>query len=98
VAGLTGGEVGVSRPAAMNAWAPMERLIGVSGAMVAPEICITAGVSGAAAFYSGIEKSRFIVAVNTDEKAPIMKKADVAIVDDFVPVLEALGKKLEEDG
>jgi electron transfer flavoprotein alpha subunit len=55
-------------------------------------------VSGAAAFYSGIEKSRFIVAVNTDEKAPIMKKADVAIVDDFVPVLEALGKKLEEDG
>jgi electron transfer flavoprotein alpha subunit len=97
-AGLTGGEVGVSRPAAMNAWAPMERLIGVSGAMVAPEICITAGVSGAAAFYSGIEKSRFIVAVNTDEKAPIMKKADVAIVDDFVPVLEALGKKLEEDG
>lgn len=83
-------EVAVSRPAAMNAWKPMNRLIGVSGAMVEPEVCITAGVSGAAAFYAGIEKSKFIVAINTDEKAPIMKMADVAIVDDFLPIMEEL--------
>ena len=82
--------VAVSRPAAMNAWKPMNRLIGVSGAMVGPEVCITAGVSGAAAFYAGIEKSKFIVAINTDEKAPIMKMADVAIVDDFLPIMEEL--------
>lgn len=85
-----GGEVGVSRPAAMNAWEPMNRLIGVSGAMVSPDVCITAGVSGAAAFYAGIEKSKHIVAVNTDENAPIMKMADVAVADDWMPVLEAL--------
>jgi|GEM_PF-507967 len=85
-----GAEVAVSRPAAMNAWKPMNRLIGVSGAMAGPEVCITAGVSGAAAFYAGIEKSRFIAAINTDEKAPIMKMADVAIVDDFLPVMEEL--------
>lgn len=85
-----GAEFGVSRPAAMNAWAPMQRLIGVSGAMLAPEICIAAGISGAAAFYAGIEKSKFIAAINTDEKAPIVKKADVVIIDDFVPVLEEL--------
>ncbi|MGN1165852.1 MAG: electron transfer flavoprotein subunit alpha/FixB family protein [Lachnospiraceae bacterium] len=85
-----GAEAAVSRPAAMNAWMPMNRLIGVSGAMVSPDICITAGISGAAAFYAGIEKSKFIVAINTDDKAPIMKMADVAIVDDFLPVMEAL--------
>lgn len=83
-------EVAVSRPAAMNAWKPMNRLIGVSGAMVGPEVCITAGVSGAAAFYAGIEKSKFIVAINTDEKAPIMKMADVAVVEDFFPIMEEL--------
>ena len=90
-----GGELGVSRPAAMNAWAPMNRLIGVSGAMLQPDICITAGVSGAAAFYAGIEKSKFIVAINTDGQAPIMKKADVAVADDFVPVIKALRKLAE---
>lgn len=90
VAKSMGGELGLSRPAAMNAWAPMNRLIGVSGAMIGPDICITAGVSGASAFNAGVEKSKFIVAINTDEKAPIMKMADVAVVDDAIPVLEAL--------
>lgn len=85
-----GAEAAVSRPAAMNAWMPMNRLIGVSGAMTEPQICITAGVSGAAAFYAGIEKSKFIVAINTDEKAPIMKMADVAVADDFLQVMEEL--------
>ena len=85
-----GAEVAVSRPAAMNAWKPMNRLVGVSGAMVSPDICITAGISGAAALYAGIEKSGFIVAVNTDEKAPIMKMADVAVVEDFLPVMKEL--------
>lgn len=87
-----GGEIAVSRPAAMNAWEPMEYLLGVSGAMVQPHICITAGISGAAAFYTGIEKSQFIVAINKDEHAPIMKMADVAVVDDFLPVVEELNR------
>ncbi len=91
------GEIGVSRPAAMNAWESMEKLLGVSGAMVSPEICIVAGVSGAAAFYAGIEKAKYIVAINKDEHAPIMKMADVAVADDFVPVMETLNQLLEND-
>ena len=87
-----GGVLGVSRPAAMNAWEPMDKLIGVSGAMLSPEICFAVGASGAAAFYAGIEKSKFIVAVNRDEKAPIMKQADVAVADDLLPVM----KRIEE--
>lgn len=90
IAEKMGGQLGISRPAAMNAWAPMEKMVGVSGTMIHPDICITAGVSGAAAFYAGIEKSKMIIAINKDEKAPIMKKADVAVVDDFQPVMEEL--------
>lgn len=85
-----GGVLGVSRPAAMNAWAPMQQLIGVSGTMANPDLCITAGISGAAAFYAGIEKSKFIVAINKDKNAPIMKKADVAVVEDAAAIIQEL--------
>lgn len=90
VAGKLGGCVGVSRPAAMNAWAPMQNIVGVSGAMIHPDICIVAGASGAAAFYAGIEKSKCIIAINEDKMAPIMKKADVVIVEDYNLIMEAL--------
>lgn len=87
-----GARFGVSRPAAMNAWAPMKKLIGVSGTMAKPKICIAAGASGAPAFYAGIEKSEFIVAVNTDEKAELLKKADVAVEGDCLEILQELDR------
>lgn len=93
-----GAQVGVSRPAAMSAWAPMNQMIGVSGAIVQPEICIAAGVSGSAAFYAGIEKSKWITAINRDERAAIMKKADVAVVEDFEPFMEALKEIVADKG
>ena len=96
IARKMGGQLGISRPAAMNAWASMDKMVGVSGAMICPDICITAGVSGAAAFYAGIEKSKMIIAINKDEKAPIMKKADVAVVDDLRPVLEELSDIVQQ--
>lgn len=92
-----GGDYGVSRPAAMSAWAPMNRLIGVSGAMTKPEITMTVGISGAAAFFAGIEKSQFIVAMNTDPDAPIVKKADVVIIDDYKPILSELFRFMKEE-
>jgi electron transfer flavoprotein alpha subunit len=92
VAETIGADFGVSRPVAMSAWAPMHRLIGVSGAMARADVCIVAGVSGAAAFYAGIEKSKFIVAINTDDRAPILKTADIAIIDDYQAVMNELVK------
>lgn len=89
---------GASRPVVMNAWTPMEKLVGVSGHLLKPDICITAGVSGAPALYAGIEKSKLIVAVNTNEKAPIIKKSDVAIIGDYKEVLEEMAKKIEREG
>lgn len=81
-AGILGGELGVSRPVVMHGWAPPDRLLGVSGMMTRPDMCIAAGVSGSQAFYGAIEKSGFIAAINTDKDAPIMKMADVALVAD----------------
>lgn len=92
-----GGEYGVSRPAAMHGWAPMDRLLGVSGATVQPEVCIAVGVSGSAAFFAGIEKSGFIAAINADKTAPIMQMADVALVGDGRTAC-ALLRKLHEKG
>ena len=87
-----GAAFGVSRPVAMNAWAPMDRLIGVSGTRAAPELCIVVGASGAPALYWGIERAAFIAAIDTDEHAPIVRNADVAVVDDGVAVIEELAK------
>ena len=88
---------GITRPAAMNAWASMDKLVGVSGAMVRPKVCIAAGISGAPALYAGIEKSQFIVAINTDERAPMLKKADVAVIGDCREILEALSDRIGGD-
>lgn len=89
---LLGGKLGASRPVVMNAWLGMEHLIGASGAMIAPNLCIAIGVSGAAAFAVGIEKSKFIVAINKDEKAPIFKIANVGVCADYQEIVIELKK------
>ncbi|SMD11717.1 electron transfer flavoprotein subunit alpha/FixB family protein [Sporomusa malonica] len=92
-----GGELGASRPVVMNAWLGMDRLIGASGSILSPEVCIVIGASGAAAFTVGIEKSKLIVAVNHDEKAPIFKMADVAICVDYQEFVDELIKRLHAE-
>ena len=74
----------------MNGWAPMDRLMGVSGTRAAPAVCIVAGASGAPALHWGIEKAGFIVAINPDEQAPIIRNADAALLDDGVATIEEL--------
>ncbi len=85
-----GADFGVTRPVAMNAWAPMDRLVGISGTRSAPEVCIVVGASGAPAFSWGIEKAAFIAAIDPDEHAPIVMNADAAVLDDGVAVVEEL--------
>ena len=76
----------------MNAWMERDKLTGVSGAMIHPELCIVCGGSGSPAFYEGIRRSKTIIAVNTDERAPIMKKADACVCADWREVMEALAE------
>lgn len=85
-----GAEVGYSRARVMNGGFDAERVIGISGHLLAPDICIVAGASGAAALMAGVRHSRFVVAINSDAGAPVFSQADVGIVDDWLPVLVAL--------
>jgi electron transfer flavoprotein alpha subunit len=85
-----GAAFGVTRPVAMNAWAPMDRLIGVSGTRAAPAVCLVAGASGAPALLWGIERAGFIAAVDIDEHAAIVTEADAAALGDAVTLVEAL--------
>ena len=78
----------------MNAWAPPDRQIGVSGTRTAPAVCIVAGASGAPAFLWGVERAGFIAAVDTDEHAPIAGEADAFVAGDAVAVIEALADLL----
>lgn len=94
LASSMGAEVAASRPVVMNAWCEMDRLLGMSGAIIAPEVCVAAGVSGAPAFTIGIRHSKFIVAINQDPQAAIFAQADVGIVGEMHEVLTALSDAL----
>ena len=85
-----GAVAGGTRPAIMNAWMKKEKLVGVSGSLIHPELCIVCGASGSPAFYEGIKRSKTIIAINTDERAPIMKKADACVCGDWQEVMKAL--------
>jgi electron transfer flavoprotein alpha subunit len=90
VAKTMGAQIGASRPVVMNAWAEMNRLIGASGKILSPSLCIAAGISGTGVFCVGIRNSEFIVAINTDRQADIFQIADIGIVDDLMTILTEL--------
>jgi electron transfer flavoprotein alpha subunit len=90
-----GAAFGVTRPVVMNAWAPPDRQVGVSGTRTAPAVCIVAGASGAPAFFWGVEQAGFIAAVDSDDHAPIAGEADAFVAGDAVAVLEALADAYE---
>lgn len=83
-------EPGFTRQRVMAGDCDEQRMIGISGQSVAPDVCIIAGASGASAFMAGVQQSRFIVAVNIDPSAAVFAAADVGIVGDAEEVLTAL--------
>lgn len=88
-------EVGYSRARVMNGGFDAERVIGISGHLLSPDVCIVAGASGAAALMAGVRHSEFVVAINSDPNAPVFFQADVGVVDDWLSVLEALADFVE---
>jgi electron transfer flavoprotein alpha subunit len=86
------------KPPGSDEWlGSFDKLIGASGVIASPEICLALAVSGSPAFFSGIEKSRQIIAINTDPQATIVKNADVAVIDDYKAVLDELTRLIEKD-
>ncbi len=90
LAGLLGGEVGWSRVPVDEGWVSRDCMIGQTGYVTRPKLAIICGISGAFQFTVGIEKAETIVAINSDEEAPIFEQADYCVVDDMFRVLPPL--------
>jgi len=85
-----GAGFGLTRSAALNGWGPMDEIVGQSGKVLSPSVCLVLGASGARAFTAGIEDSGLVIAVNTDKDALIFRHADIGIRADAPTLIDAL--------
>lgn len=85
-----GGVVAGSRGAFDEGWIAEEQIVGVGGQFITPDLYVACGVSGDVYHYFGLQEAKFIVAINPDEDAPIMRLANMAIVGDARQVIPAL--------
>jgi len=90
VAEALGGAVCGSRPVIDQGWLPLSRQVGKSGVVVKPKLYLAAGISGAPEHVEGMKNSGLIIAINTDEQAPIFHVAHYGVVADVMELLPAL--------
>jgi electron transfer flavoprotein alpha subunit len=96
LAKLLGGVVGATRPVVYASWADHKALVGQAGKHIKPKILFSFGISGAIQHTAGLGEADFIIAVNKNPQAVMMKMADVAIVADASDVLNTMIKELKK--
>ena len=94
LAELLGGVVGVSRVVTSEGWRPHSMQVGQTGTKITPDLYLACGISGAIQHFAGCAGAKHIIAINTDPSAPMMTRADYAIVGDLHEVLPALLESL----